>query len=115
MTNQESDNAIMQLRQAVIAQKTINLEESPSRQELNNLHTRLRAYDGFVSQLVIAVIQGDSLSTEYEERSAVQRELEQLQAHTDPMVRREVRKYAQYKQRLDTMLELAHTVINQRK
>lgn len=114
MENSQGD-ALNQLRQAVIAQKTVNLEDSPSRPELSDLHDRFRAYDSFVSQLVITVLQGGRHEVDYLERESIERELDRLQNHSDPMVVREARKYAQYKQRLDRMRDLAQQVIAKRR
>lgn len=113
--NETTDQAIDQLRKAVIAQKTVNLEETPDRVELTRLHNALREYDAHVSEQVIRVLQGSAESADFPNRVAVETELEQAQAQTDPMVARDVRKYAQYKQRLDTMLSLARQVTDQRK
>lgn len=113
--NETTDQAIDQLRKAVIAQKTVNLEETPDRSELTRLHDALREYDAHVSEQVIRVLQGGAETADFPNRMAVESELEQAQAHTDPMVIRDVRKYVQYKQRLDTMLSLVKQVADERK
>ncbi len=105
-------SALDQLRKAVISQKTALLPDEAPSPALQTLHQTLYDYDHYVSEMVIAVLQGSDQGKAYPHQDLVEEQMANVIEHSDD--RRSVELYRRYKERLDKMQALALAVAAER-
>ncbi len=105
------NDRILQLKQAIIKQKTIHLEEVDNNSPLANLYRLLHNFDEHVSKLVFQAFQKSGQFIPFPEIDDLNNEFEKLSVYTDPEQQRLFKHYRLYKQRLEEIYNLVKEVL----
>lgn len=110
-TDSNTPSPLAELRKLVIAQKTVHLpEEAPRSEPFRSLHQAVTAYDQFVSQMVIATLQGGTKSAEYPDAANLQQKVQTILEDLS-LDQRTVQLYVVYYRRLVTLNQFAQAAI----
>lgn len=108
------EDPLMELRKAIVAQKTAALPDRPADPALQELHQKIVDYDRHVSESVIAILGGGRTVTPYPAASEIDPLLNQKLAGAAGPSRSMLMLYQRYKERLDRMFSLAARVAQTR-
>lgn len=110
-----TEDLLLQLKQAIIKQKSSHLEKVDETSNLYRLYYLLYQYDEHVSKLVFQALQQSGDFTPFELMKSLQSEIQKSDHQTDPDNQRLFNHYRVYKQRLDEIYRLVKAILTSKK
>lgn len=110
-----TEDLLLQLKQAIIKQKSSHLEKVDETSNLYRLYNLLYQYDEHVSNLVFQALQQSGDFTPFTLIESLQSEIQKSDDQTDPDNQRLYNHYRVYKQRLDEIYQLVKAILTSKK